>query len=334
MKNPILSICIPTYNREQFLNQALESIINETVCQNHENIEICISDNQSTDNTSKVIENWRLKSAIPIHVHYNETNLGADLNFLSVINMARGKYCWFLGSDDIIEPGSISYLLEQIETYPDNGIFILNHYIYDKDLNAGSRKYNSIMPNINETTIFRESREIIESLGYCFGYISILVFNRSLWEKADSWQPFIGSCYVHVYKLMVMIQLGASVIYLPQPIVGFRSNNDSFLANLKEVGRLKLDIKGYDEITAAVFGTNSQERYLINRIVFLKHIVGRASNIIVTGCSFAVKMKISYMCLLKYYRLREFWVKLVPYLILPSYIIRTLKRLVTSKSFV
>jgi abequosyltransferase len=92
----ILSICIPTYNRKDFLKETIQSILENVSMTNKNNFEICISDNCSTDNTDMMIkEIIQANPTCKISYKINSTNIGADLNYLSVIQMASGKYCWF-----------------------------------------------------------------------------------------------------------------------------------------------------------------------------------------------------------------------------------------------
>ncbi|MDR3150214.1 MAG: glycosyltransferase [Candidatus Peribacteria bacterium] len=69
-----LSICIPTYNREKFLPDALNSILKQINDNNKDKIEICISDNASEDNTKELINGFQKKSIIPIIYHRNDIN--------------------------------------------------------------------------------------------------------------------------------------------------------------------------------------------------------------------------------------------------------------------
>jgi abequosyltransferase len=64
MKKPLLSICIPTYNREKYLKSAIESVLSQADEKNRNLIEICISDNCSKDNTEKLVKTFA-KTAPP-----------------------------------------------------------------------------------------------------------------------------------------------------------------------------------------------------------------------------------------------------------------------------
>lgn len=102
-----LSICIPTYNRPQYLENCLNSIL---LAKKEEKIkfEVCVSDNGSKHNINKIIKKFNNK--LNIKFHKFKKNMGISVNFLKVINMATGEYVWMLGSDDMVMPDAFKYL--------------------------------------------------------------------------------------------------------------------------------------------------------------------------------------------------------------------------------
>ena len=86
---PLLSICIPTYNRSDYLKKTIESIVIQDEFKNHK-VEIVISDNASTDNTRKVCQEFEKKFS-NFHYFRNEFNI-YDKNFPLVISLANGVY--------------------------------------------------------------------------------------------------------------------------------------------------------------------------------------------------------------------------------------------------
>ena len=93
--NPLVSICIPTYNRENTILDALNCALNQT----YSNIEILVSDDHSTDNTVALVKKFkdpRIKLII------QPKNLGMIPNWNFCIKKAKGKYIKFLHSDDLI----------------------------------------------------------------------------------------------------------------------------------------------------------------------------------------------------------------------------------------
>src|SRR4030042_2276184 len=97
----LLSICVPTYNREDCLKRLLDNIIPQ-VLESKEKIEVCISNNASTDNTKKIVMMFKEKYTDLLKYSENKENLGFDRNVLRVVNMAEGEFIWTLSDDDLI----------------------------------------------------------------------------------------------------------------------------------------------------------------------------------------------------------------------------------------
>jgi glycosyltransferase involved in cell wall biosynthesis len=102
MEGKTLSITIPTYNRAAALDRLLANLAEE-IEPVRADVEICVSDNCSSDDTQRVLEKW--KSRLPLSTRMNKTNLGYDRNALRVMKMAKGKYLWHIGDDDLMVRG-------------------------------------------------------------------------------------------------------------------------------------------------------------------------------------------------------------------------------------
>jgi glycosyltransferase involved in cell wall biosynthesis len=120
-----LSICIPTYNRADHLANCLNSIV---ICQAYSNLkfEVCISDNNSTDQTENVVRD--ASKILSIKYHKNSNNLGHARNFLKVVSMAKGNFVWLLGDDDLLLPYAIYELYKLIDNNPFVDFFYVNSY--------------------------------------------------------------------------------------------------------------------------------------------------------------------------------------------------------------
>jgi len=140
MIKPLLSICIPTYNRAGYLKECLESI----VCQFEDRdiyrqVEIIISDNASEDNTGEVVRYYQ-ENFDNISYHKHETNLGYDKNVESVITLAKGDFIWTLSDDEYIKPGSLIFLLGVFNKYPNVAWICINN---GDDTDQDIREYNN-----------------------------------------------------------------------------------------------------------------------------------------------------------------------------------------------
>lgn len=118
MKQPILSICIPTYNRAEYLREGLDTLVNDPDF--NEQIEIVISDNASTDNTKEIGESYASKYS-NIHYYRNDKNL-YDRNFEIVLKRASGKYLKLANDTLRFKPGVLKLIIETIQHNPDKPV--------------------------------------------------------------------------------------------------------------------------------------------------------------------------------------------------------------------
>lgn len=111
MKKPLISVIIPVYNNEQYIEQCINSITRQT----YQNLEVlCIYDENSTDNVLNILRNLE-KNDNRIKVFLtNSKNVGASRNI--GINNANGLYMCFLDSDDWVDPKYIDILYNEMAT--------------------------------------------------------------------------------------------------------------------------------------------------------------------------------------------------------------------------
>ncbi|WP_457623731.1 glycosyltransferase family 2 protein [Persephonella sp.] len=263
MEKPVLSVCIPTYNRGEFLDKTIESVVKQIKELGLNNqVEICISDNASTDNTEEVVNRWLNEKDIRIVYHKNQTNLGADRNFIKVIDIANGEYCWFLGSDDIAKEDSISIILNHIENKQFD-IFLYDRLNFVSDLSKSRlESWKNGEFEISKNNL-KEYISYLDKLGGLFSYISVIVFKKDKWmeiikTKKEEIEKFIGTQYIHSYILLSMIEAGSFMKYTNVPIVYNRLGNSVFLEKRNHFKRIKLDYN-YLPIARSIFGREIEE---------------------------------------------------------------------------
>lgn len=108
--NKLVSILIPVYNRENLIEETVRSALNQT----YKNIEIIAVDNQSTDNTWKILQKLASQDE-RIKIFQNETNIGPVRNWKRCIDEANGEYGKILWSDDLIAPEFLEKTVPYLE---------------------------------------------------------------------------------------------------------------------------------------------------------------------------------------------------------------------------
>ena len=181
----LLSICIPTYNRPENLKNCLDSIAKQ-VCTD---FEVCISDNASKVDIAKTIQPYKKK--FKIRFKRNKKNLGFAMNLLNVSLMARGKFIWFLGDDDLLTKNSLNFLTKLIKKNKKINFFWINSYYLDVSyLKKFPKKFDiDFLPKNLKTHSPQEKDKILNFFDLidhriCFDYllgIYVNCFNRKLW---------------------------------------------------------------------------------------------------------------------------------------------------------
>lgn len=110
---PWLSILIPVYNVENYLTECVNSVLSQI----DEQIEIITLDDQSTDNSFKLLNTLAAQSAYPITVLQHDKNAGLSAARNTMIDAASGDYLWFLDSDDALSSGAIQQLKSLIAAH-------------------------------------------------------------------------------------------------------------------------------------------------------------------------------------------------------------------------
>ena len=106
----MISFCIPVYNAKEYLNDCIESIYRQNLSQ----FEIICIDDCSTDGSYELLN--ELSARYPeLIIKRNETNMGIGYSRNKALKMSRGKYVWFVDSDDMLSPDTVELYLEIAE---------------------------------------------------------------------------------------------------------------------------------------------------------------------------------------------------------------------------
>jgi len=108
---PMITVGIPVYNGEQYIQKAINSVLT----QSYTNFELIISDNASTDSTEEICKKFVQKDSRIKYVR-QQMNEGTDFNFSFVLSEARSKYFAWLAADDYWEPTFLEKNIAALES--------------------------------------------------------------------------------------------------------------------------------------------------------------------------------------------------------------------------
>ncbi len=121
---PLLSICIPTFNRAELLELCLSTLLPQLALVQKE-VECVISDNASSDRTSAVVAEFA--ASYPVRAFRNEVNLGIIANITKCASeLARGEFVLLIGDDDVLCIGAIERILCTLRMHDAPDLVALN----------------------------------------------------------------------------------------------------------------------------------------------------------------------------------------------------------------
>jgi len=322
-----LSICIPTYNRRECLQELLDSITNQLDCPTP--VEICIGDDASTDDTPSFIYEYQKKYPHIAYYRFPE-NGGLDYNVLKAVSLAHGDYCWLMGNDDKVEQGSVKLITRLVKEHKDLTLLNVNGWQYDNQLKV--RLYHRVKKGLKKSMLqndqlFDNLEDILSFFGDSFGFFGDNVFKRSLWNEVVSscdLSQYNGSNYIHLAVLLLMLQRHPRLLYVHQQCMGFRGNNDGFLEILGQFRRLKFDVDGYNQVAEGIFSRKSRlYKIWMSRIIKV-HIRSRVLGIKLNQAGNSIR-EVALLTYNHFASLPAFWIYIFPILLVPRPILLALR---------
>ena len=204
----LLSICIPTYNREKYLRDTLESIVSQDIFKNTNDVDIVISDNASTDGTRELVEKYLKLYPEKIIYHRNDSNIGFA-NFEKVLSIADGKFLKLNNDTLLLKPDSLEKMLSYIKNNLEekNILFFSNNA---SNIGGGAILYsdlNSFIKDISYYTTWIGSFGIWKS---DFEKV-IKIFNEKTWTEIPHTYILFNFLENHRHILCISEELFESV---------------------------------------------------------------------------------------------------------------------------
>ncbi len=122
-EQPLVSVVIPTYNKEKYIGEAVQSALNQT----YKNLEVIVVDDGSTDNTKQVVEEL-IKKDGRVKYFYQE-NQGSAAARNKGLQEASGEFVAFLDSDDTYFPYAIEKMIYLFKTQPENVKLVYGNFV-------------------------------------------------------------------------------------------------------------------------------------------------------------------------------------------------------------
>lgn len=132
----MITVIIPTYNNQDTIKNAINSIINQT----YTDWELIVVNDNSTDKTKVILRDYKRKLKDKLTIINNKVNIGAGLSRRLAIKEAKGNFITFLDSDDELASDFLQIMLHLQQQHDSDLVYSGVEIIYPKNTNAGSIK--------------------------------------------------------------------------------------------------------------------------------------------------------------------------------------------------
>jgi glycosyltransferase involved in cell wall biosynthesis len=240
---PLVSIVIPTFNREKYIEECILSALN----QSYENSEVIVIDNNSTDSSHKIIN--RLRESFTFQYIRNEENIGPVNNWVAGIEKAKGYYVKILFSDDVLLPNAVFDLVEAMNNSKLKVGFVYGTILTGTTIEKAYRNYG------RKRRIFDQKKylSLLMSNSVPVSPGAVLIKKADIYESLTNQSGFITNneykkhgAGIDIYSLFYALRNGKVAIQIPEEIVFFRSHSESFTIrnDHNKVGRAYSEIIG------------------------------------------------------------------------------------------
>lgn len=235
MEHPLISIILCTYNGAEYLEEQIQSILNQT----YTNIEVIISDDASTDDTCSIIRKYSSNAKFIINL--NQANVGLNKNIESAAALSNGHFICFSDQDDIWLPEKIEHLYNAIDKYS---------LIYsDSILIDAKGKY--LNKNLSD---FRKLQDVFDSKGFS---VDNAVSGHSMMATKETLKWAFPIPEGHFYDWWIAIQASNlnGIKYLDEKLTLYRQHTKNITPSyIKKTNGSRTFNKRYDQFTKELEG--------------------------------------------------------------------------------
>ena len=193
---PAVSVCIPTYNRRDYLKETLQSVFAQT----YKDYEVVIVDDGSTDGTEEI----KRGNGYPVRYYWVD-HIGQYAARNKLIELAQGEYITFVDSDDLLFPDTIERLIKAIKEHGPNVIAYGAHVGVDEKGRYVKRKQRPL-PSGNITA------ELFE---FIYVHSCGMMCPKKLFEEVGGFDTSLKCCAF--YKLLLKLSVKYKFISVEEP---------------------------------------------------------------------------------------------------------------------
>ncbi|MBL4649070.1 MAG: glycosyltransferase [Aureispira sp.] len=226
---PLVSIIALSYNHAIYLEETLDSIVN----QSYKNIQLIIRDDCSSDNSVEVIKKWIKKNKVDCIFHFQEKNQGICKGLNEALKDVKGTYYQAISCDDVLLPEKTAIQVALLEQNPNLAFIHSNGNSIDEN--------STIVERLNQKVVREDgvTEDFFKDLLFYNGVLapSVLV-RKSMLPEAPVYDESLS---FEDWDLWLNLSLKHDVYYLNEPLVQYRVLSTSMMRSAEIRKRIEKD---------------------------------------------------------------------------------------------
>ncbi len=219
-----IDILLATYNGEKYLEEQIDSILNQT----YKNIKLIISDDCSTDNTIDILKKYESEDS-RVKVYIQEENLGVVKNIEYLLSRVESPYYMLADQDDYWMSEKVEKSLNALKDSKTDLVF--------GDLEVVDENLNTIYTSFNDYMLLtRKIKKYIDS--YKVNYLYNCVTGCTILAKKETidWilpLPTVSKHLIHDHWIGIMVAINGKLAYMPEKYIKYRQHGNNQIGTKK-----------------------------------------------------------------------------------------------------
>lgn len=273
IKNNLVSVLIPAYNHENYIQETIESIINQT----YPNIELIILDDGSKDKTWEKITELKPKCEnrfVKIHFETKQ-NEGTCITLNKLLKLSSGEFVYIIASDDLTKPQAIEKEVKFLQDNPDYALAVGDNEYVDsmgKQIFRTPKTFTSNIKNAKYKTVkeFLSSKLKIDFLSDDFGSYKTLykenyipngyLIRKNIFETIGN---FTKNAPLEDFWLMLQISKYKKMKYIDEILFSYRIHDTNTIGNSTRMRELTTQTRNYEQKLLEKYLTNHKNDELL-----------------------------------------------------------------------
>ena len=237
--NPLISVVVPVYNVEKYLDRCITSIVEQT----YENLEIILVDDGSPDNSGAICDNWAKKDS-RIKVFHKENGGAGDTRNYGV-EKATGEYIAFVDSDDVIAPNYFEILYSNLVKY-NADISCCDYFEFFDDQqitfnNDQSSRSIQVMSGYDACKKMIDSTVTIVLVSPCCKISKSKIIKNNPFPTGHACEDEVASCKYYYYSNKVVLSNAKLYAYYQHPSSVMHGNKDKLKKDTEWAFKLRCE---------------------------------------------------------------------------------------------